>query len=63
MKTKDVKKLAKEIMTLEDIIDTSEDEDAINKAKNRILEISHNISVEDMIQVDEYIQDHMQNQS
>jgi hypothetical protein len=50
-------------MTLEDIIDTSEDEGAINKAKNRILEISHNISTEDMIQVDEYIQDHMQNQS
>ena len=63
MKTKDVKKLAKEIMTLEDIIDKSNDDDAINKAKNRILEISHNLSVDDMIQVDEFIQDHMQNQS
>lgn len=63
MKTKEVKKLAKEILTLEDIIDKSNDDDAINKAKNRILEISHNLSVDDMIQVDEFIQDHMQNQS
>lgn len=63
MKIKEVKKLAKEIMTLEDIIDTSNDENAIDKAKRRILEISNHLRPEDMMEVDEYIQEQMRNQS
>ena len=63
MKTKELKKLAKEIVALELIIDTSEDNNAISKAKNRILEISRNIGVEDMLRIDELVQEQMQNQS
>lgn len=57
MKIKELKKLAKEIMTLEDIIDKSDDENAINKAKKRILEISNHLPPEDMMELDEYIQE------
>ena len=63
MKTKELKKIAKEITALEDIIDTSDDENAINKAKKRILEISNHLRPEDMMEVDEYIQGQMRNQS
>lgn len=63
MKTKELKKLAKEIVALERIIDTDEDKIAVNKAKNRILEISGNLDVEDMLRIDELVQEQMQNQS
>lgn len=63
MKTKELKKLAKEIVALERIIDTDEDKIAVNKAKNRILEISGNLGVEDMLRIDELVQEQMQNQS
>ena len=60
---KELKKLAKEIVTLEQIIDTNEDEKAVNKAKNRIIEISGHLDPEDMMRIDELVQEQMQNQS
>jgi len=63
MKLKELKKLAKEIVTLEQIIDTNEDEKAVNKAKNRIIEISGHLDPEDMMRIDELVQEQMQNQS
>ena len=64
MKLKELKKLAKEIVTLERIIEADEDANAVKKAKNRILEISGSIEdVEDMYQIDELVQEQMQNQS
>ena len=63
MKLKELKKLAKEIVTLEQIIDANEDEKAVNKAKNRIIEISGHLDPEDMMRIDELVQEQMQNQS
>ena len=63
MKVKELKKLAKEIVALEQIIETDEDKNAVNKAKHRILEISGSLGPEDMIRVDEFVQEQMQNQS
>ena len=63
MKTKELKKLAKEIVALEHIIELDEDKQAVNHAKNRILEISGSIDVEDMLRIDELVQEQMQNQS
>ena len=63
MKVKELKKLAKEIVALEQIIDADEDKTAVNKAKNRILEISGSLDVEDMLRLDEIVQEQIQNQS
>lgn len=63
MKTKELKKLAKEIVALEQVIEADEDKTAVNKAKNRILEISGNLDVEDMLRIDELVQEQIQNQS
>jgi replicative DNA helicase len=63
MKTKELKKLANEIVALERIIDADEDHKAVNKAKNRILEISGSLDVDDMLRIDELVQEQMQNQS
>ena len=59
MKTKELKKLANEIVTLEKIIDANEDEDAVYKAKARIIEISGHMDPLDMIRIDEFIQEQM----
>lgn len=63
MKIKELKKLANEIVALERIIDADKDYKAVNKAKNRILEISRNLDVDDMLRIDELVQEQMQNQS
>lgn len=63
MKTKELKKLANEIIALERIIDTNEDEESVNKAKNRIIEISGHIDPLDMMRIDEIIQEQIQRQS
>jgi len=63
MKTKELKKLANEIIALERIIDTNEDEESVNKAKNRIIEISGHIDPLDMMRIDEIIQEQIQKQS
>ena len=63
MKTKELKKLANEIVALERIIDADEDHKAVNKAKNRILEISGSLDVDDMLRIDELVQEQIQNQS
>ena len=61
MKKKELKKLADEIIALERIIDANEDEESVNKAKNRIIEMSGHIDPLDMIRIDEIIQEQMQN--
>lgn len=63
MKTKELKKLANEIIALERIIDTNKDEESVNKAKNRIIEISGHIDPLDMMRIDEIIQEQIQKQS
>jgi len=63
MKTKELKKLANEIVALERIIDADKDPKVVNKAKNRILEISGSLDVDDMLRIDELVQEQMQNQS
>lgn len=63
MKIKELKKLAKEVVALEQIINIDEDKAAVNKAKNRILEISGSLDIDDMLRLDEFIQEQMQNQS
>ena len=63
MKTKELKKLANEIIALERIIDAGKDSAIVNKAKNRILEISGSLTVNDMLRIDELVQEQMQNQS
>lgn len=63
MKVKELKKLAKEIVALERTIEADEDKTAVNKAKNRILEISGSLDVEDMLRLDEIVQEQIQNQS
>lgn len=63
MKTKELKKLANEIINLEKIINTSENQDEVNKAKNRIIEISGHIHPLDMMRIDELVQEQIQQQS
>ena len=63
MKTKELKKLANEIIALERIIDANEDEESVNKAKNRIIEMSGHIDPLDMMRIDEIIQEQIQKKS
>ena len=63
MKTKELKKLANEIINLETIINTSENKDEIDKAKQRIIEISGHIHPLDMMRIDELVQEQMRNQT
>ena len=60
MKTKELKKLANEIVALEQIINANDNEESVKKAKNRIIEISGHIDPMDMIRIDEIIQEQMQ---
>lgn len=60
MKNKELKKLAKEIIKLEQIIEDDNDKDAVNRAKKRIMEISGHIGPEDMFCIDEIIQEQLQ---
>ena len=57
MKTKELKKMAQQIIDLEKIIEEQEDKKEIEKAKNKIFELSSKISVEDMLTIDELIQE------
>jgi len=59
MKTKELKKLANEIVALEQIINANDNEESVKKAKNRIIEISGHIDPMDMIRIDEIIQEQM----
>ena len=60
MKSKELKKLANEIMKLEQVIERNEDTDAVEHAKNRIMKISGNLNPEDMFRIDEIIQEQIQ---
>ena len=60
MKNKELKKLAKEIMALEQIIEDNDDKDAVEHAKEKIIELSGRIGPEDMFRIDEIIQEQLQ---
>lgn len=58
MKRKELKKLAEKIAKNELIIQTSDDEKAIKRAENEILELSgHVTSLENMTAIDEIVQE------
>ena len=56
MKTKELKKIAQRIISLEEIIEKNEDKEKVKKAKDEILELSGKISIDDMLTIDELIQ-------
>ena len=60
MKNKELKKLANEIMKLEQVIERNEDADVVEHAKNRIMKISGSLNPEDMFRIDEIIQEQLQ---
>lgn len=58
MKRKELKNLAQEIATAENIIQTSSDPEQVMKAQGQIIELSgHALSIEDMIAIDEFVQE------
>lgn len=59
MKKKELMKLARRIAKAENIIQISSDEAEIEKAKDEIMNISHNYAIdfEDMMLLDEAVQD------
>ena len=58
MKRKELKEIAKKIAKAEQIIANSEDNFAIRKAQDEIMELSGRLmSLDDMIAVDELVQD------
>lgn len=62
MKKKELKELALRIITCEDIIETSDDEKEIEKAKNEILKLTKKIeSLGDMLELDAFIQEQLEN--
>lgn len=64
MKKKELKELATRIITCEDIIETSNDEKEIEKAKNEILKLTKKIeSLGDMLELDAFIQEQLENKT
>lgn len=64
MKKKELKELATRIITCEDIIETSDDEKEIEKAKNEILKLTKKIeSLGDMLELDAFIQEQLENKT
>ena len=58
MKMKELKNLAKKIAKLEQIIENSEDKDAVHKAEQEIMKISGSVKgLEDMMIIDELVQE------
>ena len=58
MKRKELKEIAKKIAKAEHVIATSEDNFAVRKAQDEIMELSGRLtSLDDMIAVDELVQD------
>lgn len=58
MKMKELKNLAKKIAKFEQIIENSEDKDAVRKAEQEIMKISGSVkSLEDMMIIDELVQE------
>lgn len=56
MKKKELKKIARRIMELESIIESSDNDKDIQNAQNEILSISGHLGPEDMFEIDEIIQ-------
>ena len=58
MKRKELKNLAKKIAAAEHTIQTSSDQVQIAKAQDQIIELSgHALSIEDMMAIDEFVQE------
>ena len=64
MKTKELKNLAKKIAKYEQIIQNSDDKEAIRNAEAEIMKISGCVkSLEDMMLIDELVQELLENNS
>lgn len=62
MKKKELKELAIRMVKCEKIIQDSDDEEKIKKAKNEILKLSKKLkNLEDIFELDIYIQEEMNN--
>lgn len=58
MKHKDLVKLARKIAEAEKIIQTSSDKEEVNKAQQRVIELSGQVkTIEEMLNLDEILQD------
>lgn len=57
MKRKEIKNIAKKIVKYEQIIQNSEDQEEIERAKTAIFNLSHSMhSLDDMVAIDEEVQ-------
>ena len=64
MKKKELKELATRIIVCEDIIETSNDEKEVEKAKKEILKLTKKIeSLGDMLELDAFIQEQLENKT
>lgn len=64
MKKKELKELATRIIVCEDIIETSDDEKEVEKAKKEILKLTKKIeSLGDMLELDAFIQEQLENKT
>ena len=61
MTKKQLKQLAKKIADLEYTIQTSEDHNEVNDAKNRMMQLqqAQNLELQEMIALDELVQDYL----
>ena len=58
MKHKDLVKLARKIAEAEKIIQTSSDKEEVNKAQQRVIELSGQVkTIEEMLNLDEILQE------
>ena len=64
MKTKELKNLAKKIAKYEQIIQNSDDKEAIRNAETEIMKLSGSVkSLEDIMLIDEFVQELLSNNS
>lgn len=62
MRRKELKNLAKKIIKAEQIIQNSEDKQAIYEAQQEIIHLSANLELDDLIALDQIIQDILEKQ-
>ena len=60
MKPKEIEKIAKRIIALENIVEANENADDVQKAKAEIMSISSRLKPDDMFLIDEIIQTKLQ---
>lgn len=58
---KDIKSLAERLMTLESTIRITADKEIKRKAMEEVIQITDELSLEDMLEIDEYIMNQIDN--